>query len=213
MNLICCVAATYSFAGRVSRQLDTILCCLFSCSDTQVWRQRERERESQVFASRLIFPALQTFIGYQTIESGSLQGLCWYQRHRHAALPVPQIHCKALRVATGAPSGIVVGQRLRRTVSCLKCNKPRRIYCQNKMSVSGKRRPCSPAKHCGVHVRFPIDIWGGLLYGMVFVQQNFRWADNVHSVQLLHLSTQACWRMLPLGRWSCHARPWAGEEI
>lgn len=91
----------------------------------------------------------------------------------------PSLLSRKERCATGAPPGMLVGQRLRSTVRCDECQKPRGIYARIALSVKDKKE----LEHLKELVQYtcgsPITTEGSVLHGKVFVQMNIHCSDHV----------------------------------
>ena len=81
--------------------------------------------------------------------------------------------------ASGAPPGLLVGQRLRSTISCDECQKPRGIFSQHALSPNQKKELESLKEVVQYTCGSPITTEGSVLHRKVYVQTNMRCLDHI----------------------------------
>ena len=114
-----------------------------------------------------------------------LKGKCTEEKH------CPSLNAKAHRQTSKVPAGMLVGQRMRTTVQCTECNKPRGVYSRIQLTPDEKKQLEAVMELVEYTCGSELTVDGGPLHGTVFVQTSLRCSDPVE------FSYYACPRKQP----------------
>lgn len=94
-------------------------------------------------------------------------------------LHCPSLQRKADEQGSKIPAGMVVGQKLRSTVRCGECSKPRGIYSNKVLTTTEQQQLAVLLEQVEYTCGSPLTTEGSDLHGQVFVQLSLRCHDHV----------------------------------